>query len=171
MAEPAAAVVASAASSVRDLADMLGQRSPGTRTEAQLTKHARVAAKVRPKPKTLTPAGHPDQPAAPSTTALVDLLQPPIAPVAIASNDIPPAIAPPTSLSTILNSTPGFTPPGLTPPGNDGSVRLPTSEPKELPPTSAVPEPGTWALMLMGFGLIGWRVRRRNGKSLRLAAN
>jgi hypothetical protein len=25
----------------------------------------------------------------------------------------------------------------------------------------AVPEPGTWALMLLGFGLIGWILRRR----------
>jgi len=167
MAEPAAAVVASAANQVRDLADLLGQRSPGARTEAQLTKHARVAGKVRPNPKPAAPAGHPDQPGAPSTTALVDLLQPPIAPVAVASNGVPPVIAPPTSLSAILNSTPDFTPPG-----NEGSVRLPTSEPKEqLPPTSAVPEPGTWALMLMGFGLIGWRVRRRNRKSVTLAAN
>jgi hypothetical protein len=33
------------------------------------------------------------------------------------------------------------------------------------PPTSpelipAVPEPGTWAMTLLGFGFIGWRIRR-----------
>jgi hypothetical protein len=161
MAEPAAAIAASAASQVRDLADLLGQRSPGTRTEAQLTKHARVAAKIGAKPKPAAPAGHKDEPGAPSTTALVDLLQPPIAPVAVASNALPPAIAPPTSLNSILNSTPGFTPPS-----DGGAARLPTSEPREvLPPSSAVPEPGTWALMLMGFGLIGWQMRRRRGAS------
>jgi hypothetical protein len=26
---------------------------------------------------------------------------------------------------------------------------------------SAVPEPGTWAMMLLGFGAIGWSLRRR----------
>ena len=25
---------------------------------------------------------------------------------------------------------------------------------------AAVPEPGTWAMMLLGFGLMGWRARR-----------
>ena len=34
------------------------------------------------------------------------------------------------------------------------------------PAPGAVPEPATWALMLLGFGCIGWRIRRRNRKSL-----
>jgi hypothetical protein len=29
-------------------------------------------------------------------------------------------------------------------------------------PGSAVPEPSTWALMLLGFGAVGWGLRRRN---------
>lgn len=29
------------------------------------------------------------------------------------------------------------------------------------PPTGAVPEPGTWAMMLMGFGAVGFAMRRR----------
>jgi hypothetical protein len=28
---------------------------------------------------------------------------------------------------------------------------------------AAVPEPGTWALMLLGFGAVGWSMRRRQG--------
>ena len=166
MAEPAAAVVASAASEVRDLAEMLSQRSPGTRTQAQLNKHARVAEEVHPKPKPSAPAGHPDEP---STTALIDLLLPPVAPITVASNDLPPVIAPPTSLNEILNSMPGGG--TITPPTDGGTMRLPTSEPKELV-TSAVPEPQTWALMLLGFGLIGWRIRRRKSSgAAKLAAN
>lgn len=195
MAEPAAAVVTSAASEVRDLADMLGQRSPGARTEALLNKHARVAAKVRSKPKTV--AGHPAAPVAPATTALIDLLQPPVAPVTVASNGVPPVLAPPVTFDEILNSMPGggiftppgggtftppgggtFTPPGggaFTPPGGGGgSAHLPTSEPQELV-TSAVPEPQTWALMLLGFGLIGFQLRRNRrampAKAARRAAN
>jgi len=27
--------------------------------------------------------------------------------------------------------------------------------------TSAVPEPGTWAMMLLGFGAVGWVMRRK----------
>lgn len=174
MAEPAAAVAASAVSEVQDLADLLGQRSPGTRTQAELTKHARVAAKSHTKPGPAAPAGHPAQPGIPTTTALVDLLQPPIAPIALMSGGSPPPFAPPPSLNAILTSPPvdtTFTPPT----DNSGPVRLPTSEPRENPPVSAVPEPGTWAMMLMGFGLIGWRMRRRRGvsaaKSPRRAAN
>src|SRR5258707_712652 len=52
---------------------------------------------------------------------------------------------------------------GHSPPPGDGGgpVRFPTSEPREELSPSAVPEPGTWAMMLFGFGMIGWRVRRR----------
>jgi hypothetical protein len=174
MAEPAAAVAASAVSEVQDLADLLGQRSPGTRTQAELTKHARVAAKIRPKPKPIAPAGHPAQPGEPiGTTALVNLLQPPVAPVELVSGGSPPPFAPPPSLNAILTSAPpggsSFTPPGgssLTPPAdNGGPVHLPTSEPREQVPVSPVPEPATWAMMLIGFGLIGWRIRTRRGAS------
>lgn len=49
-----------------------------------------------------------------------------------------------------------------TPPPVGGPVSFPTSEPREpLTPVSAVPEPATWATMLLGFGLLGWRLRRR----------
>lgn len=174
MAEPAAAVAASAVSEVQDLAELLGQRSPGTRTQAELTKHARVAAKSRTQPKPAGPAGRPGEPGIPATTALVDLLQPPIAPIELMSGVSPPPFAPPPGLNAILASPPvdtAFTPPT----DNSGPIHFPTSEPRDELPVSAVPEPGTWAMMLVGFGLIGWRMRRRRGvsaaKSLRRAAN
>lgn len=171
MAEPAAAVASSAASEIRDLAELLGQRSPGARTQALLNKHGRVLAKVRQSPRPKAPAGHQEQPPAPSTPALIDLIQPPVVPVEVASNAIPPVNAAPTTLNEILNSTPGGV--VFTPPGDGGVTHLPTSEPKELPPTTAaVPEPNTWALMLLGFGLIGWRIRRRSApKAPRPVAN
>jgi PEP-CTERM motif-containing protein len=34
----------------------------------------------------------------------------------------------------------------------------------------AVPEPGTWGLMLVGFGALGWQLRRRRGQVLARAA-
>jgi hypothetical protein len=33
-----------------------------------------------------------------------------------------------------------------------------------------VPEPGTWAMMILGFGLIGWQIRRRAPRSIALPA-
>jgi hypothetical protein len=87
-------------------------------------------------------------------------------------------VQPPPTLGAIVNPPSGgsaVTPPGgssppgggggtVSPPGGGGPVTLPTSEPREpLTPPSAVPEPGTWALMLLGFGLVGWRIRRAKG--------
>jgi len=37
---------------------------------------------------------------------------------------------------------------------------------KQISMNEAVPEPTTWALMLLGFGCIGWRLRRRNRRSI-----
>jgi hypothetical protein len=165
MAEPAAAVVASVSDQARDLAELLGQRSPGTRTQAELTKHARIAAKTRAQPKAA-----PHQPAAdaPKTAQLVDLLSPPVVPVALVAEAVPPPLAPPTTLNTILSSTPVIASP--TPPTDGGGpVHFPTSEPHDVLSPSAVPEPGTWALMLFGFGVIGWRMRRRPTSRIRLA--
>jgi hypothetical protein len=162
MAEPAGAVVEAAVSKAQDLADLLSERSPGTRTEDQLTKHPRAAAKPRTHLKLGVPPIAPD---APKTAALVDLLLPAAVPVEIASAELPPPFAPPT-LGAVLASTPGFTPPVGSP---GGMATFPSSEPREaLPPASAVPEPGTWATMLIGFGLIAWRVRRRRPSAAKL---
>jgi hypothetical protein len=162
LAERAGAVVEAAVSKAQDLADLLSERSPGMRTQDELTKHVRAAPKVRAHPK---PGAHRAVPDGPKTAALVDLLVP-LAPVEIASAQLPPPFAPPPTLGAVLASTPGFTPPVGSP---GGTATLPSSEPREvLPPTSAVPEPGTWAMMLMGFGLIAWRVRRRRPAAAKL---
>jgi hypothetical protein len=120
-----------------------------------------VAGKTRTPPKTAGPAGSPTLPGVPATAELVDLLQPPIAPVGVVSEALQPPLAPQPTLGAILASAPGdqaFTPPG----GGGGTHSNPTAQPREdLSLTSAVPEPGTWAMMLTGFGLIAWRVRRR----------
>ena len=165
-AEPAQAVVEAAVSKAEDLADLLGQRSPGERTQDQLTKHARAADTVRTQPKPVGPRVHPGGVDVPSTTALIDLLQPQPVPVEIASANLLPAVAGTPTLGAILGSTPG----GAITPGGGGSIGGggggalpgPKTTPRDvITPVSAVPEPGTWAMMLLGFGLIGWRARRR----------
>jgi hypothetical protein len=167
-AEPAQAVVEAAVSKAEDLADLLNQRSPGERTHDQLTKHARAATTAEPQRKHTHPAAHPPGIDVPSTTALIDLLQPQPVPVESGAADLPPALAGTPTLGAILGSTPAFTPPG-TGGGGGGSASFPSSEPREvIPPVSAVPEPGTWAMMLMGFGLISWRIRRRRPLAKRL---
>ena len=40
-----------------------------------------------------------------------------------------------------------------------------------LPAVSAVPEPGTWAMMLVGFGLIGFSIRKSRARSIPRATN
>ena len=165
MAEPAAAVATSVAAQARDLADLLGQRSPGNRTQAELTKHARIASKTRTQPK-VTP--HQPMAEAPKTAQLVDLLSPPIAPVAVVAEGLAPPLAPPQTLNDIIGSAPVIA--SSTPPTDSGGpLHFPTSEPRSDVPPSAVPEPGTWAMMLFGFGVIGWRMRRRPASRIRLA--
>ena len=38
------------------------------------------------------------------------------------------------------------------------------------PAVAAVPEPGTWATMILGFGAVGFSMRRRRGATLKPAA-
>jgi hypothetical protein len=174
----AADAVYASVQKAKSLADLLAQRSPGERTEAQLTKHKRAGALARhriPAPKLGTP---------PSAMELAKILLPPAvgAPVP-AANPASVLQTPPVTLAQIVGpggaifvsppggGTPGggITPGGETPPGGGtppGGETPPGGNPPIVtPPTSpelvpAVPEPGTWAMMLMGFGFIGWRVRR-----------
>jgi hypothetical protein len=53
----------------------------------------------------------------------------------------------------------------------DGSVSVgidPSHHPDPQP--NAVPEPATWAMMLLGFGLVGYASRRKRTAQLRQAA-
>ncbi|MFL6720674.1 MAG: PEPxxWA-CTERM sorting domain-containing protein [Sphingomonas sp.] len=153
-------IVEAAVNDAKSLADLLSERSPGDRTQAQLTK----TKHVRPSAKTGAPAPVfrrgmvPAEPTAPAE--LVMLLMPAPLPVDLGTPSVQSDLGPPPLLSAILGSSPGNPP--NTPPGTGGPASFPTSEPREpLAPPSAVPEPGTWATMLLGFGLMGWRLRRR----------
>lgn len=156
-----------AVATAQSLSDVFNERSPGERTSAQLTKtkHARALAKTRP--HVVVPPEQPHE--------LARILMPPAdvplelaPPVPMASMILPPPVsgfmAPGAVGGGTIVSPPGggaiVGPPGgggITPPG--GGTEVIPNEPRE-PVPSAVPEPSTWALMLLGFGLVGWRSRR-----------
>ena len=149
-------VVQAAVSHAKSLVDLLDQRSPGARTEGTLTKtktkHARPLAKERRAPI----AAHLPSILPPNPNA-VQLVQLVTAPPSKPLPDI--AFSPPPSLGAIIAPPPGAP---VIPPGGGGPVTPPLVQPpQEVLPPSPLPEPGTWAMMLIGFGLIGWQARRK----------
>ena len=156
----AADAVYASVQKAKSLADMLGMRSPGERTEAELTKTKRARTLVRHR----LPA--PKLPVPPSAMDLARILLPPATelPVDIAG-PVPLMQVPPVSLAQIVSPPSGGSKPIVSPPGGSGGGTPGGGPPMVSPPTSpelipAVPEPGTWAMMLLGFGFIGWRIRR-----------
>jgi PEP-CTERM motif len=148
-----------AAAQAQSLSDLLNGRSPGERTAAQLTKtkHSkqRVFALAPPDRLAASP------PLTRKPGQVTQLLTVPSTPIDVAppTQGIPPNVP---TLSEIVGggSAPGGT--GSSPGGGGGPVSFPASEPRQpVTPVSAVPEPNTWATMLLGFGLLGWRLRRR----------
>jgi hypothetical protein len=142
---------------------MMSDRSPGGRTSAELvTKHKRAAA-------------------APTEHALGKIHNPAPPPFASAIAPVPPSIAELPPFETALANSPplfmappppgsggGIVPTAETPPGGGGGGCCgggggggdnPTPNPTDSPPP--VPEPGTWATMLLGFGMTGLLMRRR----------
>lgn len=160
-------MVEAAVAKAQSLADLMGARSPGARSGGELTKtkHARALARTRSAPRPNIQGA-----AAPKIemSQVAPLLQAPVLLPAAVDLQLPQpvpelGVAPPTLSAIVLpGSGPGSSPGGGSPPAT-----FPGSEPKQpvLVP-SAVPEPGTWATMLLGFGLIGWQLRRRVGKGV-----
>ena len=149
--------VEAGAASFRALFD---RRSPGERQKADLvtTKKQRAAVARASSPpsrmfKVLTTSPPPKPVGAP-----------PVEDVVLSPTTPPPAA---------LVGPPGFvdTPPGATQvlPPPVGTPDIPVLPPPvvtlpELPIVTPVPEPGTWALMLLGFFGIGIAVRRKNSR-------
>ena len=160
--------VAAAVSQAKSLAELLDQRSPGNRGAGALTKTKRVhqaLTKLR---------GKPAAPLTPSAIELARLLlsQAPLMPTETGG---PLALVqgPPPTLAEIIGPPPSAGPGGtlVTPPGGGGGSPGGGSGPITYPgrdviTAPAVPEPGTWATMLLGFGLIGWRIRRSRARRL-----
>jgi len=126
-------------------------RSPGDRTAAELMK-----TKKAPHQRALAKIAKPENP-----PAFEEAIAPPPAPMLAELPPFTPVLA---GLGPLLETPPpgGNGPPITTtdvPPGGGGGP--PTETPPENPPPPVVPEPGTWATMLLGFGLVGWMMRRR----------
>ena len=164
--------VAAAVSQAKSLAELLDQRSPGNRGAGTLTKTKRVhqaLTKLR---------GKPVPPLTPSASELAKLLLPP-APLVPVDTAVPVALVqgPPPTLGEIVGPPPSAGPGGVlvAPPGGGGNspggggsgpIVYPGRDTKDIVTAPAVPEPGTWATMLLGFGLIGWRIRRSAARRL-----
>ena len=156
-------LASAAISRVKSVLELINQRSPGRRTQAHLIKikHKHRMA-FRPHERAL-PKIRADLPFPPleSPATLIDLIGAPPKSVPFALNDIP--------LGPLGQSFP----PGIFPPGPPTLIVPPAQSPPAspppivTPPLSAVPEPGTWILMLAGFVLAGGRIRRsRPGQAL-----
>lgn len=156
---------------LQTVAAMLSDRSPGQRPEGALASlkhkrqpvlHERALPKVR-------------QPLSP-LAAIVGA--PPVPPVEVLPT--PPLYSmvagPPVALPQVSIVSGGSPPaPGSNvPPG--GGIVVPPGTPTETPivpvtpVTPAVPEPNSWAMMLLGFALVGWAVRRDRRRAAHAAA-
>jgi hypothetical protein len=148
---------------IRDSLELLGQRSPGQRQAGALIK-----SKGGPVEK--LHAAEPSQRAlgkifASPADNIEDLLAGPhppflgeplmIGPPIPLELDLGDSIGPPNTYmapgpGTFISGGPGGESPG---------IEVPT-------PAAAVPEPSTWALMLLGFGMCGYALRRRRQQEL-----
>ena len=172
---------------------MMSERSPGDRTKAELsrTKQRTVAAPKQRALGKITPAPPPKEfveaiaPPPPKVAEGVSLAMAPttLGPLLIAPSTpggivISPFAPPPGGGGGGPTPSPGEEPnptqppppgddePQPPPPGDDGLTPTPTGPPPTPP---VVPEPGTWATMLLGFGLTGLMMRRRRRKAAPLS--
>jgi len=140
---------------------MLADRSPGQRPEGAL---ASLKHKKRPilHERALSKVRKPESPLAGivGTPPVPPIEMPPETPL-YSMVSAAPDVIPPTSL------VPGGAPPGSNtpPPGGGGGIVVPpgttdTPSVPTTPVTPAVPEPATWAMMLVGFAMVGWAIRR-----------
>jgi len=159
---------------VQSVAAMLAERSPGARPDGALVnlKHKKAVLHVRALPKIRGPIAPQPTPFEALAGPPPPIALPPPAPlfatVAGTPTPIPPvgggAGGPP-----VLSDIPlpgggggggGFTPPPIT------TAEVP---PPTTPTTPAVPEPASWSIMLLGFALVGFALKRQRLAGLKPA--
>lgn len=171
-----------------EVLDRFVGRSPGERGETDLikTKVKRAKGKFADKLLATAPrakAGGPEERAlgkifdTPPEEAVNDLSENPLGPLALGGPGSD-ALIPLADIASPGGRPGGSGFPGgistVVPPGTSGTPGNPTdpagptdtTNPVDpTPPVAAVPEPATWALMLLGFGLCGAALRRRHQRS------
>ena len=156
-------IAGAAVARAESIADLLAKRSPGTRTEAHLnkTKHKRFRVLAEREAAPEVPA--PLLAMAPPAT-LPEVALPAIPEFVTLAQSAPafPAIFAPIPIGGIFAPGGGGTLPGGGPGGPP--QQPPPPGPPQTPP--AVPEPASWAMMILGFGLIGLTTRRQRRSSL-----
>jgi hypothetical protein len=163
------------AAMVQSASELIAQRSPGVRTRAVMGKgkgkfDGKEVRLARALPRVRDARGMEAPPAAAAPAPFAEVL-PEAAPAAAAPvvAAAAPGIAPgPGDGWFLFTPVPG---PGIIGGGPGGGIVVtpPGEEEPELPPPPppAVPEPASWAMMLLGFGALGFTMRRkRHGRSL-----
>lgn len=152
---------------IKTVADMLFGRSPGERAAGTLAnlKHKRLAApheRALPKIRKSVPPPSP-------LAAIVGAPEAPVPPVAAAPAAGTPLYNVVTAPPALAEAPPTGVGPAMPPPPSGGGLMVPPVvtqvPPTSPPPQSAVPEPATWAMMLIGLALVG-RLTRRKSASL-----
>ena len=152
-----AGLASAAIEKAKSLVELFNRRSPGQRTQARLVKikHKWARPHERALPKVAMNLPFPSFAYQP---ALIDIVSAP--PLKVPA-DFEKPVLPPIAETT----PPGSGPPVILPPGEGTPVGppivlQPPVPPPPPPPPPPVPEPKTWMTMLLGFGLLGWMVRK-----------
>ena len=151
-----------------DILSTMPRRSPEERLAGALVnKKATVSVKL----STATPASAkaPNVPRVVPATAVVPTAAAPVAVPALvpAVAAAPLAAVPAVIPAAAAGGTSLLLPPLIIPGGGGNNIRPPTVLPpgggsaNPPPPVPGVPEPGTWMMMILGFGLLGTFLRRR----------
>nr|WP_314445819.1 PEPxxWA-CTERM sorting domain-containing protein [uncultured Sphingomonas sp.] len=146
----------------RNVMALLDGRSPGERAKGALTQSkVRLSQTDKPRARALGKVFPPKPSPMEQLSRVVVASPPPVAPLEVVSVDPPVVPGPvvPASLSSVP-LTVGSVIVG-------GSVLPP---PPNIPPPpggvpGAVPEPGTWLMMLLGFGMVGSAMSRRKARA------
>jgi hypothetical protein len=172
---------AAVAKALQDPLSLLADRSPGSRPEGALLSTKRAKAKALDPVELVLPGGRTRAPVAEDAAPEASLAEPAADPLlAVAATELPlpfstPEAAPLALVSgapPYLGGAPGpgiLIPigdlPPIAPPGPSGPGTPPdccsSGTPPDTPPpvTTAVPEPGTWVMLILGFFLVGGSLR------------
>ncbi|MFL6727260.1 MAG: PEPxxWA-CTERM sorting domain-containing protein [Sphingomicrobium sp.] len=160
---------------IETVAAMLAERSPGPRPDGALAalKHKRQAALHERSSAAPGPVG-------PLATIMAAPLVPPIVALPPVATPLFNVVGPPPVVVPAAVGAPGGPPggvPSIAPPGGGGgggivvppiiTSETPVAPVTPLTPATPVPEPASWAMMLLGLGLLGFAARRRSPAATR----